>query len=111
VIADIGLLPCVHQAHSATNVGSWLTATLIIGGGTVAGGIAGWFACRFRHPVKSQPDQLPSIDAVDEQQIGQVAADWAASHGRTQDQDLVAQKLRLFRQLQQRRITRRGWIR
>ena len=111
-MVGIGNLPSVHEAHDIVYVGqSLLTSTLTIVGGTIAGASAGLIASWSRHRASRFRDSTPPGDSLDEQQISPIAADWAATHGRIGDEQLVVDKLRLFRQLQQRRLSRRGWLR
>lgn len=102
--------PIIHEVHVTTLVTTnWLLTVGTVVGGTIAGAVAGFVAGHDRSSSKPRPLDGPHFDPVDEERINQAATEWAANHGRTGSEGLVAQKLRLLRELQQERRWRRGW--
>jgi hypothetical protein len=82
--------------------------TLLLGalGGGVVGGFASWWISRRRVPF-AEPHEL-SLDALQEQRIAQAAQQWAAAYDQPAAAPLVADKLRLAYNLNQRRQRRRN---
>jgi hypothetical protein len=78
-------------------------------GGTVAGGLVGWWLCRRR--IACMPPENDAIDPAVDRQINEAAHRWAAAHGKAGAAPLVARKLRLAYVLQQRRARMRRWER
>ncbi len=80
-------------------------------GGTLAGGLAGWWLAR-RSPAPTSPPEYIDLGPDLEQQIGRAASAWATSHQRPEAASLVADRLRLAYALsrgRQRQGRRRRW--
>jgi hypothetical protein len=77
--------------------------TFLVGGlsGGLVGGLVGWRSNR--RGVRFAEPQEHGLDAADEQDIAQAAWQWAAAHDQPAAAPLVADKLRLAYQLNQRR--------
>jgi hypothetical protein len=80
--------------------------------GTVVGGLVNWWLS-----VQTRTETVPlerlAVDPDLDAQIDQAAGLWAEAHHQPAAASLVADKLRLFHELNQRRMRRhgRGWSR
>lgn len=105
-------IPNPHEVRDIVYSGpSWIVSVLTVASGTVAGATAGLLGSRIRQMPGPRQEHVP-VDGplVDDGLIG-VATQWTAVHGRLGDEQLVVDKLRMFRALQQRRTSRRRWSR
>jgi len=73
--------------------------------GTVVGGLVNWWLSAQTH-VETVPLERLAVDPDMDAQIDQAAARWAAAQDQPAAASLVADKLRLFHDLNQRRMRR-----
>jgi hypothetical protein len=77
-------------------------------GGTLAGGVAGWWAARRQEAQSTMLDDL-GLDPDLDQEITEAARQWAVRQGQPAAASLLADKLRLVHMMSQRPRRRRRW--